>query len=260
MLLCSLYQNRLSISHRTNVHAMITTLSPSRLLFSFLLPGVFPFSFSPSPLNLPSTSSAAHTPFVLAHAFPISDGLLFRLSQVTSQTSERGVFFSWWGLDSSVSIVDRSPPITFTARPASFGRELEDPLLGYVIPLNAFTVPCEDDDPELGSNATRRSAERIGDVSGDSDRGGSPVEEGLVSDRPTDTPDNLGCPKVCVAGPYEPDSNEPWIALVQRGGCQFVEKAREAQRLGAKAIVVGGDNPEIYGNPDTLVNMYSPGA
>lgn len=239
---------------------MITTLSPSRLLFSFLLPGVFPFSFSPSLLNLPSTPSAVHTPFVLARAFPISDGLLFRLSQVTSQTSERGVFFSWWGLDSSVSIVDRSPPITFTARPASFGRELEDPLLGYVIPLNAFTVPCEDDDPELGSNATRRSAERIGDVSGDSDRGGSPVEEGLVSDRPTDTPDNLGCPKVCVAGPYEPDSNEPWIALVQRGGCQFVEKAREAQRLGAKAIVVGGDNPEIYGNPDTLVNMYSPGA
>jgi len=37
-----------------------------------------------------------------------------------------------------------------------------------------------------------------------------------------------------------------------------VEKTREAQRLGAKAIVVGGDNPDIYGNPDTLVNMFSP--
>lgn len=94
----------------------------------------------------------------------------------------------------------------------------------------------------------------------DSSGGGEPTEEGLVSDRPTDTPDNLGCPKVCVAGPYEPDSNDPWIALVQRGGCQFVDKAREAQRLGARAIVVGGDNPDLYGNPDTLVNMYSPGA
>ena len=44
--------------------------------------------------------------------------------------------------------------------------------------------------------------------------------------------------------------------IVQRGQCQFVDKA---QRLGANAVVVGGDNPETSGNPDTLVNMYSPG-
>lgn len=237
---------------------MIMTLSPSRLLFSFLLPGVLPFSFSPSFYNLPSTS-APHTSLLLAHAFPIHDALLFRLSQVKSQTTERGIFFSWWGLDSSVSIVDRSPPITFTARPASFGQNLEDPLLGYVIPLDAFTVPCEEVDPDSDSDAILTPAERAGGASHDPTSGGTPAE-GLVSDRPNDTPDNLGCPKVCVAGPYEPDSKEPWIALVQRGGCQFVDKAREAQRLGAKAIVVGGDNPEMYGNPDTLVNMYSPGA
>ena len=241
---------------------MIMTLSPSRLLFSFLLPGVFPFSFSPSLFNLPSTSSAPHSSLILAHAVPISDGLLFRLSQVRSQTSERSIFFSWWGLDSSVSIVDRSPPVTFTARPASFGHELEEPLLGYVIPLDAFTVPCKEvlDDPESDSNTPRRSAEGVGEDFKDSNGGGAPPDGSLVNDRPTDTPDNLGCPKVCVAGPYEPDSKEPWIALVQRGGCQFVDKAREAQRLGAKAIVVGGDNPEIYGNPDILINMYSPGA
>jgi E3 ubiquitin-protein ligase RNF13 len=35
---------------------------------------------------------------------------------------------------------------------------------------------------------------------------------------------------------------------------------REAQRLGAKAVVVGGEDPEVSGFPDTLVNMYSPGA
>jgi len=46
---------------------------------------------------------------------------------------------------------------------------------------------------------------------------------------------------------------------VQRGKCEFVKKVREAQRLGAKAVVVGGENPDISGTPDTLVNMYSPG-
>lgn len=237
---------------------MITTLTPSRLLFSFLLPLAFSFSFSPSLYNFPSTSSASRSPPFLAHAFPIRDGLLSRLSQVKSQSSERGIFFSWWGLDSSVSIVDRSPPITFTARPASFGLNLEEPLLGYVIPLDSFTVPCKHH-PKPDAELDRALVESVDEAFDDSSGGGDPTEEGLVSDKPTDTPDNLGCPKVCVGGPYEPDPNDPWIALVQRGGCQFVDKAREAQRLGAKAIVVGGDNPEIYGNPDTLVNMYSPG-
>jgi putative N-acetylmannosamine-6-phosphate epimerase len=32
-----------------------------------------------------------------------------------------------------------------------------------------------------------------------------------------------------------------------------VEKARQAQKLGAKAIVVGGDKD----SPDALLNMYS---
>lgn len=32
-----------------------------------------------------------------------------------------------------------------------------------------------------------------------------------------------------------------------------MEKARQAQRLGAKAVVVGGDKD----NPDALLNMYS---
>jgi E3 ubiquitin-protein ligase RNF13/E3 ubiquitin-protein ligase RNF167 len=45
---------------------------------------------------------------------------------------------------------------------------------------------------------------------------------------------------------------------VQRGNCEFVRKVREAQRLGARAVVVGGENPDTSGFPDTLVNMYSP--
>jgi hypothetical protein len=62
-----------------------------------------------------------------------------------------------------------------------------------------------------------------------------------------------------VRGRNEPEKAETWIALVQRGSCQFVDKVRESQRLGAKAVVVGGDDPEVSGNPDALVNMYSPG-
>ncbi|KAI9443334.1 hypothetical protein H4582DRAFT_2072391 [Lactarius indigo] len=128
-----------------------------------------------------------------------------------------------WGPDSTVSIVDRSPPVIFPSRPAGFGAEISDVLLGYVIPLNSFTVPCP--------NTTATS-----DV---------------------DSP-NLGCPSLCSIDPDIPQRLEPWIALVQRGACQFVSKAREAQRLGAKAIVVGGEDPDISGKPDTLVNMFSP--
>ena len=129
-----------------------------------------------------------------------------------------------WGPDSTVSIVDRSPPVTFPSRPAGFGTELSDPLLGYVIPLNSFTVPC-------------------------SNEAATPHNDSL----------NTGCPSLCVIDPNIPERLEPWIALVQRGACQFVSMAREAQRLGAKAVVVGGEDPEISGKPDTLVNMFSPG-
>ncbi|KAF9030201.1 hypothetical protein BDZ89DRAFT_1013927 [Hymenopellis radicata] len=129
-------------------------------------------------------------------------------------------WWGWaWGAESTVSIVDRSPVVSFTSRPAAFGAEISSPILGYVIPLSSFTAPC-----------------------------GSLV----------DPPRNTGCPKLCIHGPHQPDPTEKWIALVQRGGCEFVSKVREAQRLGARAVVVGGDNPEHSGLPDTLVNMYSP--
>lgn len=138
--------------------------------------------------------------------------------------AERNWFWGW-GVDSTVSIVDRSPPLSFPSRPAAFGVDLSEPLLGYVIPLSSFTAPC----PDQGGNTS------------------------------SIIPENLGCPRLCPVGPHEPESNESWIALVQRGKCQFVDKAREAQRLGARAVVVGGDDPDVSGNPNSLVNMYSPG-
>ncbi|KAJ7639213.1 hypothetical protein FB45DRAFT_988955 [Roridomyces roridus] len=129
-----------------------------------------------------------------------------------------------WGAESTVSIVDRSPVLSFASRPAAFGAEINDPILGYVIPLSSFTVPC--------AAAANSSSSLL---------------------QP-----NSGCPRLCISGPHQPDPSETWIALVQRGSCEFVKKVREAQRLGARAVVVGGDSPETSGFPDTLVNMYSP--
>ncbi|KAG9315857.1 hypothetical protein JVU11DRAFT_3506 [Chiua virens] len=105
--------------------------------------------------------------------------LFLLLHTSLSPTSiESSWLWGWvWGAESSVSVVDRSPPLTFRSRPAAFGPEFGDPLLGYVIPLSAFTTPCS-----------------------------------------------------------------------------FI---REAQRLGAKAVVVGGEDPGLTDLPDTLVNMYS---
>ncbi|KAJ7129317.1 hypothetical protein C8R44DRAFT_776496 [Mycena epipterygia] len=138
-----------------------------------------------------------------------------------SMRSEKSWLWGWaWGAESTVSVVDRSPVLSFASRPAAFGAEINDPILGYVIPLSSFTVPCAGNTSLL--------------------------------------PSNTACPRLCIAGPHQPDPSETWIALVQRGGCEFVKKVREAQRLGARAVVVGGDNPEISGFPDALVNMFSP--
>ncbi|TCD70763.1 hypothetical protein EIP91_001792 [Steccherinum ochraceum] len=135
-----------------------------------------------------------------------------------------------WASDGTVSVVDRSPAITYPARPASFGMYLSEPMLGHVIPLSSFTAPC----PSSNVSSTFGfSWARY------------PFEADSV----------LGCPDLCISGEHQPDNTEKWVALVQRGGCPFVEKARMAQRLGARAIVVGGDKA----NPDALLNMYSEG-
>ncbi|PPQ92827.1 hypothetical protein CVT25_004315 [Psilocybe cyanescens] len=137
--------------------------------------------------------------------------------------SDRTWLWGWaWGTESTVSVVDRSPVVSFPSRPAAFGAEINDPLLGYIIPLSSFTTPCP-----ANVNAS-----------------------GIA------LPSNSGCPDLCLNGSERP--TETWIALVQRGKCEFVKKVREAQRLGAKAVVVGGEDPDVSGFPDTLVNMYSP--
>jgi len=150
----------------------------------------------------------------------IAQPVEIRPSSVFQAQSERRWLWGWtWGTESTVSVVDHTPIVSFPSRPAAFGAEINDPLLGYVISLSSFTVQCSGNRTNL-------------------------------------IPPNSGCPDLCISGPDQP--TEPWIALVQRGKCEFVKKVREAQRLGAKAVVVGGEDPEITGYPDTLVNMYSP--
>ncbi|KAJ6515498.1 hypothetical protein C8R45DRAFT_956696 [Mycena sanguinolenta] len=170
-------------------------------------------------------ASAAPRFFSSESSVPLGETIHIQNIQL-KQKSERSSSLSWvlgwaWGAESTVSVVDRSPVVSFSSRPAAFGAEINDPILGYVIPLSSFTVPCN-------SSSLR--------------------------------PSNTACPSLCLSGPHKPDPNETWIALVQRGGgCEFVQKVREAQRLGARAVVVGGQDPQITGYPDTLVNMFSPG-
>ncbi|KAF9508013.1 hypothetical protein BS47DRAFT_1373759 [Hydnum rufescens UP504] len=52
-----------------------------------------------------------------------------------------------------------------------------------------------------------------------------------------------------------PDRSETWVALVQRGECSFVDKVREAQKFGARGVIVGGSEDTTDG--DDLITMYS---
>ncbi|KAG8714991.1 hypothetical protein FRC11_006223 [Ceratobasidium sp. 423] len=69
------------------------------------------------------------------------------------------------------------------------------------------------------------------------------------------TRDNTGCPPLQIPDQHpRPSMNESWIALVMRGGCGFDEKVRQAQKLGARAAIVGGKPPSPTGTDD-LISM-----
>jgi len=51
---------------------------------------------------------------------------------------------------------------------------------------------------------------------------------------------------LCPSPPTRhPEQNETWFALVRRGDCDFITKAREVQRLGAKALIVGSQDENL---------------
>ncbi|RKO87276.1 hypothetical protein BDK51DRAFT_43774 [Blyttiomyces helicus] len=55
--------------------------------------------------------------------------------------------------------------------------------------------------------------------------------------------------------PVYPPSQTPWIALVQRGECSFIQKVRAMQRSGAIAVVVG----DLEKSTSGLVTMFANG-
>lgn len=126
---------------------------------------------------------------LLLHTCSARSTSLFFFHQFSPTSPDGSWLWAWvWGAESSVSVVDRSPPLTFRSRPAAFGPELDDPLLGYVLPLSSFTTPCP------------------------------------TTSLPLPNTSNSACPPLCHIGPHRPDPKEPWIALVQRGDCPFVDK------------------------------------
>lgn len=117
--------------------------------------------------------------------------------RVSSASADGSWLWGWaWGADNIVSVVDRSPPVNFVSRPASFGRMIEDVVNGYGIPMNAFTATCSDDEERY---------RKLG-----------------MNDKP-----NLGCPRLCPSGGHMPEPEENWIAIVQRGNCSFVAKVNK---------------------------------
>ena len=172
-----------------------------------------------------------------------------------------------WGDDSTVTVVDRTPALNFNARPAAFGPSSD--VLGYLIRVEDFSVPCDqpgddvsrggsgpwwpgrgnewESEPLVASNETpeqqREEAER----------------EAEKAEREWKLEARHGCPRLCMRGKEKPQSSETWMALVVRGGCTFVEKVREAQRFGAKGVVVGGETEEQDQHGDGLVQMFSLG-
>lgn len=158
-----------------------------------------------------------------------------------------------WGDDSTVSVVDRRPIVGFPARPAAFGPASD--VLGYMIKVEDFSLPCGDEVPKR--NRT------VGDILYDDENEDVYSEyqdnhqAGETSSWKADL--HQGCAPICFDESKRPESAETWIALVMRGGCTFVEKVREAQRLGAKGVVVGGETFAQDTHGDGLVQMYSLG-
>ncbi|KAF8682467.1 PA domain [Rhizoctonia solani] len=136
----------------------------------------------------------------------------------------------WSMAESELSLVDQEPIQTFTTRPAIFGTHIvtSPGLLGHLLPLSSFTVH------------TNKSHDQFQTTT----RGTIPYPIAR---------DNTGCPPLQIPDHHpRPSVNESWIALIMRGGCSFDDKVRQAQKLGARAAIVGGKPQDP---PEELVSM-----
>ncbi|KAJ3363743.1 hypothetical protein GGF31_000900 [Allomyces arbusculus] len=68
----------------------------------------------------------------------------------------------------------------------------------------------------------------------------------------------LGVPSLSpgmLDDPTHDDGTFPWIAVVERGTCAFIDKVRAMQRSGAAGVIVGDNEPDGVG----LLTMYAGG-
>lgn len=167
-----------------------------------------------------------------------------------------------WFTEGTLTIVDRQPAIQYVTRQAMFGprfdeyrrggKEREDEedeggmLMGYLIPLQEFLVPCKGNGTliERGSEGVQSKIRKWL----------NPHRSPIHSTSTESTPADLACTPLCLPATSSPHPAETdtWIALVHRGQCAFATKIRQAQRWGAKAVVVGGFDED-------MINMYSQG-
>lgn len=213
----------------------------------------------------------------MSAANPVSDYTLLTGKFISIKTEQQptndlnpnsppNFLMSWllavlWGDDSTVSVVDHTPVLGFRARPAAFGPASD--VLGYMIKVEDFSAPCGGTD-----NSTQISTDG-NDSHDDTNSGTGHHDKDYDYDRELalnsteavawNTELRQGCAPICFEDNKRPEFSERWIALVMRGGCTFVEKIREAQRLGAKGVVVGGENAVQDTQGDGLVQMYSLG-
>lgn len=134
--------------------------------------------------------------------------------------------------------------VTFAARVAFFGTAIaREGLVGYLIPLSSFTEPCSFETTSIPAQS--RTLPPPPFLPLDVAYTYNPYHDEshtlhTYTDAPIEGDTNVGCPTLCPTAPNRhPSATATWIALVRRGECDFVKKSREAQRLGAKAIVVG---------------------
>jgi PA domain len=211
-----------------------------------------------SPLNAYNTANVTDSPAIAGPS-----------SLATQDAHGAGLMVSWlwglvWGDDSTVSVVDRTPVLNFNARPAAFGPASD--VLGYLIRVEDFSVPCDEDEdgvehhghgPWWPGGGSEWETESSVAPDGAAERRREEAEKRAEHDWKLEA--RYGCPRLCVRGKDKPQSSETWMALVMRGGCTFVEKVREAQRFGAKGVVVGGETKAQDQHGDGLVQMFSLG-
>jgi hypothetical protein len=132
---------------------------------------------------------------------------------------------------------------TFADRIAAFGGRMEEYVDGYLVPVEQLELDFDVKDRDEIGNIADKTTAFVNSPALQKQEG---VEK-FLSSLP-----QQGCERRKPPQLNRHDDN--WIALVQRGGCSFIDKVRAMQASGAAAVVVG-DNERT----NALITMYAAG-